>query len=272
MKNAILLFCFLYSILVFSHKNIQLEFKLDKVLLISSTVGYNEEINKSLILAKYTNILLDSLNYKKNIQILNFQSDDNVFSSHYNDRGIITFNFMQLKQIDIEEYLYFIYYVISNEYLLENEGIIIKEKIENINNSLIFNILKIKMERPNEVEEISKTFNFNYFYQNGLFNIYDKKSDSVILQIKELSQLEYLYRNELIVFLNNKDFYYLKNNKKHFFSFITPKDDYRNYKIIILSNDLFILSYSWGTGISLFNSKTLKFVENIKSLLEEASR
>lgn len=239
------------SILVFNvnyaHKNVQLEFKKGKITLITSTSTYNEEINKSLILAEYADILLDSLGYKKDMKILNFQSNKKFLKSKYDDNdGQLTFFRVNLELLDIKKFLNFIHYIIVNEKIINLRQPVdsknLKESYE-----LVDRIISIKMKRPNEVKELDCFTNYSYYFKdnNYYFHKLNTEKEVDIYNINNFKQIHSVTSSKFLVFLNDHKFDLVEENKKTSFK-LSFEDDYSTYYRMIYINEKYSYIQSYN--------------------------
>lgn len=264
MKTYISLLFFIFINLCYSHKNVQLEFKIGKINLTTSTHDYNEEINKSLILVKYANVLLDSLNYNKDILILNFQNSRNYLNAHYSlDENLLCFNKFDLSTLDIKKILNFMCHVIINEKRI-NFSKPFDAKNVKTNYELVDKIISEKVERPNEIKELDNLINFSYYYKNNKYFFYETfKKNIILLEIDNFLQVENLTATTYVIFLTDTKFVVIKNKKaivEHYLT-KTPKDLLK-FKLIRINEDYCFIQYKWRQELVLIDLKNNTITEN----------
>lgn len=262
----------LISIFIFNHnyanKNVELEFKKGKVTLVTSTSTHNEEINKSLILAEYTNILLDSLGYKKNIKIFNYQNNRNFLNAHYDKiDGQLLFNRYKLDLLDIKTYLNFIHYIIVNEKKIDlRQPVNSNDLTENF--SLVDNIISIKVNRPNEVKELNYLTNYSYYYKDDNYHFYTLYPSKEVYKINNFKQIHSVTSSKLLIFLNDLEFDIIEENKEVSFKLSFEDGFSTYYRIIYINEDYSFIQSYYRDKLILLNLKNNTIIENFYSKLK----
>lgn len=269
MKKIFILLSFLTLDLIYAHKNVQLEFTRENVYLLTSTHDYNEEINKSLILVDYTNILIDSLKYDKKIKIFNFQSNDKKMFSYKDKKdGLICFYRADLNMLDIKSFLNFINYILLNEKKLNLEKPIIFSELKE-NYKLVDKVISNEIHRPKEVNQLDNLINYSYYYKNNNFHFYKLIGKELVYKTQNFSQVESVSSYNFIVFLNNKHFDLIKDiNRIISFNLLKEKRSPLKFKIININQDYYFIQHSWEQELILVNLKTSQITENFYNRFE----
>jgi hypothetical protein len=257
MKNILFILAFIVTSFIYAHKNVQLEFRKGKITLVTSTSIYNEEINKSLILTEYANILLDSLGYKKEIKIFNFQNDKNFLNSKYNDEGILTFYRSDIKLLDIKIFLNFIHYIIVNEKKI-NLTQPIDSKVLKENYKLVDNIISLKVSRPNEVKELNYFTNYSYYYKDNNYYFHTLLTNKEVYQTSNFRQIYSVTSSKFLIFLNDCEFNLIDENNSTSLK-LSFKDIY--FRFIYINEDYSFIQSFWRDKLVLLN----RYLSNINN-------
>lgn len=263
MKNLFVFISFFVLCIGYCHKNVQLEFKKDNITLHTSTHDYNEEINKSLILVEYTKMLLDSLKYEKKIKIFNFQSDRNFINAQFDDiDGELSFWRIHMELLDIKEFLNFIHYIIVNEKKLNFTTNPIDSKVLNESYSLVDKIISIKVNRPDEVEDLRGRFiNYSYYFKDNKYYFHTIYTNIDIYNVNNFRQIQSISSDKFIVFLNSSEFELIdKSNVKKFK--LSLENWSQSFKIIPINNDYCFIQYKWKECLVFLNLKNNTITED----------
>jgi hypothetical protein len=263
MKNILFILALLITSFIYAHKNVQLEFKKGKITLVTSTSTYNEEINKSLILTEYANTLLDTLGYKKEIKMLNFQSDTNYFKAYYDD-GKLTFARFRLDLIDIKTYLNFIHYIIVNEKKLDLTKPI-DSKVLKENYKLVDKITSVKVIRPNEVKELNHLINYSYYYKDNYYYFHTLRTNKEVYQANNFRQVYSVTSSKFLIFLNDCEFNLIDENNSTSFK-LSFKDIY--FRFIYINEDYSFIQSFWRDKLVLLNLKNNTITEDYYNKFE----
>lgn len=269
MKKVFIVLSFFILNLNYAHKGIQLEFTRGNVILLTSTHDYNEEINKSLILSDYANILLDSLGYNKKIKIFNFQDNDKKMFSYKDEKDdLICFFRTDLNMLDIKSFLNFINYIIINEKKINlKKPFNYTESKENY--KLIDNIISKEIHRPKELNQLDNLINYSYYYKNNNFHFYSLIGKELVYKTQNFSQVESVSALNFVVFLNNNQLDLIKDvNDIKTFSLSNEKRSPLKFKIININKDYCFIQHSWEQELILVNLNTGQITENFNSRLE----
>lgn len=197
MKNIFLVILFIPSI-CFGHKSFQFEHEFENLYLYSSTEFITEEVNSNIIIGEYTNLLLkESFNNQKVKLFLHFGFDFKYYAGfgdkNESDDERFTIS-IWFNKIDIEKKLNLILYFLENQEQFKNNKQN-KEKIfEKFNADLstrVSELMNHKIVRPQLVSKLNALNNFNYYFQNGCFNITSNKynQEHEIIRVKNLYQI-----------------------------------------------------------------------------------
>jgi hypothetical protein len=264
MKSIYLLISIFVFNINYAHKNVQLEFKKGKVTLITSTTTYNEEINKSLILAEYSNRLLDSLGYKKDIKIFNFQSDKKFINAHYDDiDGQISFFRINMDLLDIKTYLNFIHYIIVNEKKLDLTQPV-DSKVLKESYTLVDKIISVKINRPSEVKELNYLINYSYHYKDNTYYFHTIHTNKEVYKVDNFRQIYSITSSEFLIFLNNSEFDLVEENKSTRFK-LSFEDMY--FRFIYINEDYTFIQTFWRDKLVLLNLKNYTITEDFYNKL-----
>lgn len=273
----------------FAHKNVIFEKTYGNVNLVSSTSFYTEEVNKNIITAKYTDLLLKEMNFNESIRLrLTQDLELKIFAFYNNDENEKILNIViDNRETDIAKTLNFIENVISNIKSIKSK----KESFENWYNSestsLVKKILSNKIKRPREVEEFkSSNYYFDYYYQNETYHILSYQNREVIevAKMKRMLQFTTPTSNLLFVFTDldsltiiNADYKYNFDEKKYSPTSKTidlkfePEWIYsfRPYKIRLLGLKYVTIESIDGNQVSLYNIAKKSLIQDLSVKIEE---
>ncbi|MBC8883732.1 hypothetical protein H9X57_11285 [Flavobacterium piscinae] len=216
---------------------------------------HTEEMNKTLMIAQYAEMLSKKLSYNDKIY-LNFsetkleQPTINVWLPKKDDNtdnidGInITF---RIDDFDVVGCLNIIESAILNKNELKKLSERSWKVYKNLPSVEVSNILKAKIYRPNEIKELEKPPFFNYYFQDGKFHFVWINSENE----KELNEFEkikdfYVLTNYLLVVVSdNEEIKLIKPNQE----IQTLKVDdvenfYRPYEIKLIGNNKISIGFN----------------------------
>jgi len=284
MKILIISF-FLIGQVTFSHENERITKVYGNVKINISSGFFGERTNKSLIIAQYAEMLSKKYNYVKPIE-LNFFEDlkkDFLFGylQEINAEDSIFVETLHLrfhkKEFDAVGCLNIIEYAILNSKQIEFQ----KNKLASIYHSdpssTVYEILKNKIYRPNEIEELS-TLEFTYYYQNDQFYcvaLTELKNEVVLYQFKDILYFKGLNKNILII-VTNHDELKIVNTSEHknltSLKIYNPDKFYLPIKAHLLNNNVVLFTFNYLSinreRIMLFFIDKKILIQNIDELIK----
>jgi hypothetical protein len=187
MKN-IKYILFFYCSFVFSHQAIITKETYGNVNVIISTEYSSEEINKGLIIGKYSNLLLEKYSFKENLILYlfeNFETEKN--RVYFERKESLNINaliiFIDTKNLDIVKCLKIVEQGILNIKKAKKKLLINLEYSNTVSDKLN-EVLNTKIYRPKELElnlfshqNIDKKQKISYYYFNSKFNFYNTETN-----------------------------------------------------------------------------------------------
>jgi len=211
MKKILILL--LVSNFAFAHKDKMIQKNYGSVGLTTFSSDYVEEMNKTLIIAQYTELLAKELNYTGKIYLL--------FSEEQLNPSSITCSMdkEESSQADVINVMFrFKSFSISGCLNVIENALINAKKIERFkgrnfeiyngkSSSKITKVLETKLYRPNEVKELEKPL-YSYFVQNNKYHLIIKEDgkENNIAIVDNILDYQILSRDIVIVFTNFDEF------------------------------------------------------------------
>lgn len=205
-----ILILLLASNLSFAHKDKTIQKNYGNVSMTTFTSDYVEEMNKTLIIAQYAEILARELNYTGKIYLL-FSEEQLKPSSitcwmdkeEGTQANIINAMF-RFKSFSISGCLNVIENALINAKKIEKFKDKNFEIYKDRSSDKVLKVLKTKIYRPNEIKELEKPYIFSYYIENGKYHLIrneeDKEEELSILD--NILDYQILSRNIVIVFTN----------------------------------------------------------------------
>lgn len=219
-RYYLIIFVVFTSLQSFAHKDIVIQHKYGNVKIATKTGFYYEEINKTLIIGQYAQLLCEKLNFKDTITIFfkhnyikNASSKFNIekSKSKHGRRFFITY---ESSSFDFAETLNIVEYIILNK--SKSLKCNLDKKSQNAPSNLITEVLSLKIYRPLIVEKLNSNNTLSYYVQNSKYSLFylDNVKQNCILELKDVYQLSFINLNSSIVFDSNKSFYYLNKDNR----------------------------------------------------------
>ncbi|GAA4049194.1 MULTISPECIES: hypothetical protein [Flavobacterium] len=293
-RIKILFFLFLICNSAFSHKNTFFKKNFGNIELVCSTYYYTEEMNKNLIVGQYAQKLSELLNYNQSILI--FLNQDETISfrawrkdSSSKDESADLNIFIDSPDKDVSRCLSYIEKVILNRDRLKKEKFTLQNWYYTNDVSLIVQeVLRTKINRPNDIEQLPKTKFFDYYFQNNRFHVISNQNcgindlgtfDDIIqfVEPKYYTLCMFTTKNILKIFETSCD-YNFKDNKYYFNSKSTElkiekrKDfftSFRPYKITSLGKTNIVIESMWGEDVYLYCLSRKIFIEDLEKQIEK---
>lgn len=279
--KILILALFFVTNYTYAHKNIQVKRNFGNVSFTFTTEWYVEEINKGIIISKYTRLLVAKMHYEKKIRLifihsnLNYTKFEEVRYSYQKDNKALT---LVLKDTlyDIDKTLRFIYHSISNE----NQHDAFSDISSIDTNEMINSILKIKIYRPDIVKALTFKYKLiSYYAQNNKLYLYytNANNENILTEADHLYRLFEIDRVHYSVFINKSTFllfnYADKSQKvyhlKHSFNDIEVIETHLlTPKLLSIS----IMSIYKDVDLIIVNLKKNIIFENINKLFENTSQ
>ncbi|WP_396143128.1 hypothetical protein [Flavobacterium sp.] len=294
-KNIKILFLLLIiSNVAFGHKNTYFKKKYGNIELVSSTYYYTEDINKNLIIGQYAEKLSELLKYNESIQIyLNQDSTIKIYTwqkdINQKDESASLNIMINSPEKDVTKCLNFIEKSILNRDKIQLEKINFQNWYESNDLSInVQEVLKIKIYRPNDIEQLPKTKFFDYYFQNNNFHVISTVSCAIreldtfteILQFVEPKYYVlcvFTKMNALQIFEASCKYnfeeknYYLESHKTELK--IEKRADYftsfRPYKISSLGKSNITLESMWGEDLYLYSLSKKIFINDLEKQIEK---
>ena len=271
---------FIFTNLIYAHKNIHVTGNIGNVSYHFSTERYIEEINMGIIISKYTYLLTQKINYNKKINLI-FQHSDIIYPKFENPS--FTFNkdslgltiILKNNRYDINKVLKIVLYAITTNN--KNEKTVDTNRLQN--NKLIKEILKNKIYRPTKVRELNFKYNLiSYFVRNNkVYLFYNKNNKEIIF--KELSSLYQMFeinRNYYLIFTKKSEFFIFSYSNKcsTWYRLDQPFEEIKSVNPFLITSQLLSINISSITNkenLLIINlKKGIKF-ENVNYLFNNTS-
>lgn len=210
---------------VFAHKDILISEDFGNVKVLFKTGFYYEEMNKSLIIGKYAELLSKKLNYTHRITLFfihNYTNNNEVYYKFASDDKNNSLNkddiYLEMKdeEFDIFKVLWLLEHSIKN---VNNFNSLDEEQILNKidpNSESINEILKTKFYRPLLIENLTLPDNkISYYFQNNKFHIFrvENKAEKVLFEVDNIFQIAMIDEDSFLIFITKESFYYITSNR-----------------------------------------------------------
>lgn len=268
MKKIILFLMLVKAICTYSHEDVVVKKNIGKVQLYSSISDYTEVINQTIIIAEYANIIIDDLHFKDSIQLIIVQGSEKILNVGRDQKNPNKIQFLYSdgdeRYFDTKKILNFIYQICKNPKILKKDRGIKEEEVSKDYN-YVDKILQTRIDRPNFVEELETMVEYSYYFQNETYYFYKLKNpQKIVYQTKEVYQIQSISSNELLIFPNDKEFVFIKEEEifKHFHK-ISINYKLLKYKISRPSHNIIIIGYPNREKVSAYVIDKNLFIEDI---------
>lgn len=209
MKLNIAVFTLLLFQISFAHKDKSIQKTYGNVQLLTYASDYVEEMNKTLIIGQYAEMLAKKYSFSNKIYLYFLEEQHGATSikawlpdASENSDNLDGINVsFRMKEYNIEGCLK----VIENAILNRNKLKSFAAKQEAIYHghpsAKIAEILKMRIDRPNEIKELGKPL-YSYFFQNNKYHLVLKEDDKEveISTVNNVLDYQVLSRDMVIVF------------------------------------------------------------------------
>lgn len=258
-KYSFIIVLILFCTLSYPHEDKFVEKYYGNVKVETFTDNYVEEMNKTLVIAQYAEILAKKYSYS-NMIFLYFSEDQlnkasiNAWLPREGDNSdnIDGINIMfKMSEFDIKGCLNIIEASLRNKNKLEklkNKFSIVYLKTPS---EIVENVLKTKIYRPNVVKELERPEPFSYYYQNNYCYIIEKKGEveKELLIIDRIVDFCVL-KNDLAIIFTKTDEIKVIDSKSEIKTIKIEEVDkfYRPYKVNMLGNNKISFEFSNRSG------------------------
>ncbi|MBF4515632.1 hypothetical protein IRZ71_04725 [Flavobacterium sp. ANB] len=222
-KLYITFFLFSTFQILYAHKDKIVQKSYGNIHVVITASDYVEEMNKSLIISKYAELLAKKILYSDKVYLyfLEEQSENftiktwmpNLSDNSDNVDGInIMFN---MRNYNISGCLQVIENALLNKNILPNFADKQFEIYKREPSKSVLKILQQRINRPNEIIELPKSEVFSYYTQNNqyhFFTIKDATSKDVLVLFNNILDYKVLSSEISIVFTKEDEFNIVKNN------------------------------------------------------------
>lgn len=212
MKKILILL--LVSNFAFAHKDKMIQKNYGNVSLTTFMSDYVEEMNKTLIIAQYVELLAKELNYTGKIYLLFSEEQlrpssircwmDNEESSQVDVINIM----FRFKSFSISGCLN----VIENALINVKKTETFKDKNFDIysrkNSAKVIKVLEARIYRPNEIKELEKPSLYGYYIESGKYHVIRKEGDKEdeLFILDNILDYQVLSRDTIVVFTSFDEF------------------------------------------------------------------
>jgi hypothetical protein len=265
MKKLIIFLLSFFCTSIYAKKTITIKHTIENITVYVSSFSNREEINKGIIIGEYINELCKKNKYKDSIEVY-FEMTLNHQPKYYFENKNNILLHTEAFEFNVADHLKLIEYAILNKKAsLKNADI---TKIVNVKNSIkIDEVLQLKVERPNVVNELKNQSDFSYFYQNNKYFVYNKKTNQYLQKFDSIYLFSSILKFRPLIFINNHEFYYLNlNDDIKFNSFSKENVLHENSLIKELNNfivfDVFDKNIN-DNNLSILNVNNNKLIDNL---------
>lgn len=270
-----------------AHKNVIFKKSYGNVNLISSTSYYTEDVNKNIIAAKYTELLLKELSYKDSIYLWFWPDRDlklRAYIGNENNQQKGLNIFITENETDIAKTLNFVENVIRNQKLLDKSKDKLSSWYQSKNSKLVNKILLNKINRPTDVPEIKSLGFFDYYYENGIYHVLSYQNREVIevAQLTKILQFSIPTPSLLFIFTEMNSLTIIRAEYKYDGTKYHPTSEtvkfdfqpeweysFRPYSIRLLGQKYITIESLFGDKVSLYNITKKKLTQDLLAKFEE---
>lgn len=274
-RFCILLLLFSYCF-AFANKDKSIKKTYGNITVITSSYDYVEEMNKTLIISQYAEMLSKKHSYSDKIYIyfLEEQFESPSIKAWLpkesdNSENLDGVNVMfRMKEYNVVGCLNIIENVILNKKKLKKYANKQQSIYENSPSNIVSSVLKNKIYRPNEIKELEKSKFFDYYFFDDKFHFVDISTgvEKEFLELDKVVDFTVLRNDLIVVFTNIDEFKVIRPNVEVTTLKIVDVDSFfKPYKVALLADNKISIQFP---NLSKFKNRVMLYSIDKRVLIQ----